>query len=88
MKTRETVRVPLPAERRREAVAVRLMPTKIQAAQRDRVAVVYVRQSIPQPVIENRESTARLYALAKLGYSAEDIAEAATVRARAAPVSR
>jgi len=47
-------------------VAVRLMPTKIQATHRDRLAVVYVRQSTPQQVLENRESTARQYALAGL----------------------
>jgi DNA invertase Pin-like site-specific DNA recombinase len=47
-------------------VAYRLTPTKIQAAHRDRLAVVYVRQSTPQQVLENRESTARQYALADL----------------------
>src|SRR5207247_633862 len=67
MKTLEATRVPPPsAEGSTEAVAVRLMPTKIQGIHRERLAVVYVRQSTPQQVLENRESTARQYALAGL----------------------
>ncbi|HEV8060524.1 MAG TPA: recombinase family protein [Gemmataceae bacterium] len=67
MKTLESPRVsPSATERSIEPVAVRLMPTKIQATHQDRLAVVYVRQSTPQQVLENRESTARQYALAGL----------------------
>jgi DNA invertase Pin-like site-specific DNA recombinase len=43
----------------------------------DRLAIVYVRQSSPQQVIENRESRERQYALAQfaecLGWSAERV---------------
>jgi DNA invertase Pin-like site-specific DNA recombinase len=38
-------------------------PSKIQSLHRDRLAVVYVRQSTPQQVMEHRESTALQYAL-------------------------
>src|SRR3954467_12466748 len=38
--------------------------SKIQPGHPDRLAVVYVRQSTPQQVAENRESTDRQYALA------------------------
>ena len=37
---------------------------KISDAHRAKLAVVYVRQSTPQQVVENRESLARQYALA------------------------
>src|SRR3954466_2177909 len=40
-------------------------PSKIQPWHLDRLAVVYVRQSTPQQVAENRESTDRQYALAQ-----------------------
>jgi DNA invertase Pin-like site-specific DNA recombinase len=43
----------------------------------DRLAIVYVRQSTPQQVIDHQESTARQYALAgravELGWSAERV---------------
>ena len=39
------------------------MPGKIRAQHRDRLAVVYVRQSSPQQVLEHRESAALQYAL-------------------------
>ena len=43
----------------------------------DRVAVVYVRQSTPQQVLDHRESTARQYALADravaLGWSRDRV---------------
>src|SRR5438132_4649023 len=44
----------------------RARPTssKIRDAHLDKLAIVYVRQSSPQQVLENRESTARQYALA------------------------
>jgi DNA invertase Pin-like site-specific DNA recombinase len=38
-------------------------PAKLQAWHLDRTAVVYVRQSTPQQVLEHQESTARQYAL-------------------------
>ena len=43
---------------------VRLTSSKIRAAHLDKLAIVYVRQSSAQQVLENRESTARQYALA------------------------
>lgn len=39
------------------------IPAKIQPRHRDRLAVVYVRQSTPQQVLEHRESTALQYDL-------------------------
>jgi DNA invertase Pin-like site-specific DNA recombinase len=39
------------------------LPAKIQRRHRDRLAVVYVRQSTPQQVLEHRESTALQYDL-------------------------
>jgi DNA invertase Pin-like site-specific DNA recombinase len=42
-----------------------LRSTKIRPEHQDRLAIVYVRQSSPQQVLENRESTARQYALAQ-----------------------
>jgi DNA invertase Pin-like site-specific DNA recombinase len=56
---------------------VRLTSSKICATHLDRLAIVYVRQSSPQQVLENRESTARQYALADyaqvLGWPAERV---------------
>jgi DNA invertase Pin-like site-specific DNA recombinase len=40
-----------------------LRPTKLQAWHLERSAIVYVRQSTPQQVLEHQESTARQYAL-------------------------
>jgi DNA invertase Pin-like site-specific DNA recombinase len=42
----------------------RLPSSKIREPHLDKLAIVYVRQSSPQQVLENRESTARQYALA------------------------
>ena len=39
--------------------------SKIQDRHLDRLAIVYVRQSSPQQVLENRESRERQYALAQ-----------------------
>src|SRR4051812_34645420 len=51
--------------------------SKIQDRHLDRLAIVYVRQSSPQQVIENRESRERQYALAqfaqRLGWPAERV---------------
>jgi len=43
----------------------RLRSSKVHPWHLDRLAVVYVRQSSPQQVVENRESTERQYALAR-----------------------
>src|SRR3954470_23965564 len=51
--------------------------SKIQDRHLDRLAIVYVRQSSPQQVLENRESRERQYALAefahRLGWPAERV---------------
>lgn len=67
----------------RVAAAVPAAPVGLRAASKirrehlDRLAVVYVRQSSPQQVLENRESRERQYALAayarQLGWAAERI---------------
>jgi DNA invertase Pin-like site-specific DNA recombinase len=52
-------------------------PSKIRDVHLDRLAMVYVRQSSPQQVLENRESRERQYALAqfaqRLGWPAERV---------------
>ena len=52
-------------------------PAKLQAHHRERLAIVYVRQSTPQQVLDNKESTARQYALVdlavELGWPADRI---------------
>jgi DNA invertase Pin-like site-specific DNA recombinase len=57
--------------------ASELASPKIHSYHRDRLAVVYVRQSTPQQVIEHRESTERQYALADravaLGWPADRV---------------
>ena len=59
------------------ASPVRSTSSKIRDAHLDKLAIVYVRQSSPQQVLENRESTARQYALADyaqvLGWPAERV---------------
>jgi len=54
-----------------------LRSAKVQAEHLERLAIVYVRQSSPQQVLENRESTARQYALAQyaeyLGWPSERV---------------
>src|ERR1700675_4787522 len=51
--------------------------SKIQDRHLDRLAIVYVRQSSPQQVMENRESRERQYALAdfarRLGWAPERV---------------
>jgi hypothetical protein len=42
------------------------VPAKLQAYHLDRLAIVYVRQSSPQQVLDHKESTARQYALVDL----------------------
>lgn len=61
MKTAETSPRGAPVTSHAQA---RLTSPKIRAAHLDKLALVYVRQSSPQQVLENRESTARQYALA------------------------
>ena len=52
-------------------------PTKVQSHHLKRSAIVYVRQSSPQQVVNNQESTARQYALVdlavKLGWSPDQV---------------
>ena len=52
-------------------------PSKIKPTHTQRVALVYIRQSTPTQVEQNRESTARQYALAhracQLGWSREQV---------------
>lgn len=43
----------------------RVISSKILSAHQEKLAVVYIRQSSPQQVMENRESTARQYAFAE-----------------------
>ena len=62
---------------RKPATDGRSFSPKIQPWHLDRLAVVYIRQSTPQQVVENRESTDRQYALVSraidLGWSPERI---------------
>lgn len=60
MKTAENIQSPFASR----AVASLASSSKVLATHLDRQAVVYVRQSSPQQVLEHRESTARQYALA------------------------
>ena len=62
MKAPESPRAPAPASAPAGLAQVRLTSAKIRDAHLDRLAIVYVRQSSPQQVLENRESTARQYA--------------------------
>src|SRR3990172_10236491 len=54
-----------------------LISSKIADHHRERLAVVYVRQSTPQQMIEHRESLARQYALTEhafaLGWASERV---------------
>ena len=63
MRTAETIPVPGVGPAAKTASALRIS-AKIQAEHLQRLAVVYVRQSSPKQVLENRESTARQYAFA------------------------
>ena len=62
---------------KRVAAAVGLRSPKIRDIHLNRVAIVYVRQSSPQQVLENRESRERQYALAqvaqRMGWPAERV---------------
>ncbi len=53
-----------PRERRDKGIGSGSLSLKICPYHQERLAVVYVRQSSPQQVLENRESTDRQYALA------------------------
>jgi DNA invertase Pin-like site-specific DNA recombinase len=65
MKTADTApSASLPAALVPPAYSGRVLSSKILAAHRDKLAIVYIRQSSPQQVLENRESTARQYAFA------------------------
>src|SRR5262245_45434966 len=63
MKTAETTPVTRPAGPPGVAPAPSIS-AKIQPAHLERLAVVYIRQSSPKQVLENRESTVRQYAFA------------------------
>ncbi len=66
MKTVETVAVAeQPAALVLPPIARRVISSKILSAHQEKLAVVYIRQSSPQQVMENRESTARQYAFAE-----------------------
>ena len=55
---------PLPAHAAYpEDPALSYRRSKVQACHRERQAIVYIRQSTPQQVIENRESADRQYSL-------------------------
>lgn len=43
----------------------RVASSKILSSHQEKLAIVYIRQSSPQQVVENRESTARQYAFAE-----------------------
>src|SRR5438094_531959 len=76
MKTTEAPRLAAP-EPQANLGRLRLTSSKIRDAHLDKLAIVYVRQSSAQQVLENRESTARQYALADyakvLGWPAERV---------------
>jgi len=63
MKTTEKVPAACPPATKSEIPPLR--SAKIRTAHLERLAIIYVRQSSPQQVLENRESTARHYALAQ-----------------------
>ncbi len=58
-----------PATTAPTAAANLVLSSKILPAHREKLAIVYVRQSSPQQVLENRESTARQYAFAERAVS-------------------
>ena len=65
MKTAEKTPVAKPTFSSALPSSGRASSAKIQPSHLDRLAVVYVRQSSPKQVLENRESTARQYAFAE-----------------------
>lgn len=65
MKTAEPPRPTATAPEPAGLAKVRLTSAKIRDLHLDKLAIVYVRQASPQQVLENRESTARQYALAE-----------------------
>jgi DNA invertase Pin-like site-specific DNA recombinase len=77
MKTAESLRPAATSPELTSRAQVRLTSSKIRDAHLDKLAIVYVRQSSTQQVLENRESTARQYALGEyaqaLGWPAERV---------------
>lgn len=77
MKTVEKSQHARPVAAASPPTPARLTSLKILPRHHDKLAIVYVRQSSPQQVLENRESTARQYALAghaqALGWSADRV---------------
>ena len=65
MKTAEQTSTSKPTFSQAPPTSGRASSAKIQSSHLDRLAVVYVRQSSPKQVLENRESTARQYAFAE-----------------------
>ena len=63
MKAAESSRPPARSSEPTSRAPVRLTSAKIHDGHLGKLAIVYVRQSSPQQVLENRESTARQYAL-------------------------
>ena len=71
MKTAETGAIAEePAPLSLPPIPRRVTSSKILSAHLEKLAVVYIRQSSPQQVLENRESTARQYAFAEHAHSA------------------
>ncbi len=64
MKAAESSRPPARSSEPTSRAPVRFTSAKIHDGHRNKLAIVYVRQSSPLQVLENRESTARQYALA------------------------
>ena len=79
LETQETgpTKATLPAIRSADYGTTSVVSSKIKPLHWERLAIVYVRQSTPQQVLEHRESTARQYALADravaLGWGSEQV---------------
>ncbi len=88
MKTADLSRPALRSTEPPGSAKVRLTISKIRDAHLEKLAIVYVRQSSPQQVLENRESTARQYALGDyaqaLGWPAERVVVSTRTKAKAA----
>ncbi len=79
MSYRNDSSIPKPAQATAsgDAPGPRLTATKVQSWHRERLAIVYVRQSSPQQVLDNKESGERQYALRQraiqLGWAADRV---------------
>jgi hypothetical protein len=63
-RAQETIDSPPGSLKLTERFGISLACSKVRQTHCDRLAIVYVRQSTPQQVFENRESRSRQYALA------------------------